>query len=82
MGLMVSGKILMPNLLKNDMRKKGRAKGHKGEQNFKAKLTDERVRLIRQLSERGIKSRRLAEQFGVNCSTISRIVKGKLWLHI
>ncbi len=63
--------------------RKGWSEGHaRGERINTAKLTEDQVREIRSLSAAGMSNRKLAEQFGVNNSQISRIVNRKLWTHV
>ncbi len=48
-----------------------------------AKLTDEKVRLIRSLyMAGGISQRKIAKMFGVSSSGIARIISRKLWSHV
>lgn len=47
-----------------------------------AKLTPEDVRQIRHLNVQGIKSRDIAEQFGVSYQCIRDVILGKRWSHI
>lgn len=54
----------------------------RGEQHFKAKLTDEKVRTIRAFAADGVPQLKLAEAFGVNQSTIQRILSGRAWAHV
>lgn len=51
------------------------------DQNF-AKLTEKSVREIRSLKASGASSSSLARQFGVNESTIHRVVNRKFWAHV
>lgn len=52
----------------------------RGEANPQSKLTEESVRLIRQLyAAGGVSHRHLARRFGVGRSTIARILSGNLW---
>ena len=50
-----------------------------GEKNRNAKLTEEKVRLIRMLLSKGNTQRIIAETFGVSSDTISKINIGKTW---
>lgn len=59
-----------------------KSKGHIGEKNSKSKLTNEKVKHIRFLCEKGLKKSIIAEIFGVHSSQIQRIAKGKSWNHI
>lgn len=47
-----------------------------------AKLTDQDVKNVRDLYEAGIPQTRIAEQFGVSSSHISRVVRGVFWTHL
>jgi len=53
----------------------------KGEKSGMSKLTAAAVALIRACSDRAVKSKVLAEYFGVNISTIGRVVTGATWRH-
>ena len=61
-----------------DMDAKGRRKGPKGETHPAAKLTAEQVRAIRRECAE-VSQRVVAERYGVDPSTVSRIVHGKQW---
>lgn len=67
-----------------DMDRKGRALrlGQPGEHNAKAKLTDVTVRIIRRRYGDGESSVALATEYGVNKSTIVRIVTRRAWAHV
>lgn len=71
-----------------DMVRKGRnkpgGKPHPGAKNGNSKLTEADVEAIRQLHKPGARkgpgsSATLAKQFGVDCSTVQRIVGGQTW---
>lgn len=47
-----------------------------------AKLTEEKVRIIRAKRSAGAKLKELAEEFGVHYTVISCIVRLKLWRHV
>ena len=61
----------------------GEGVGHKsrnvGESNTKAKLTPDDVTTIRQLVDGGTPAVTLAHHYGVEKSTISRVVRGVTW---
>jgi hypothetical protein len=81
-----------------DRHKKGRSKGPRGEKNVRflrpeltargerqgnARLTDEKVREIRQRYQFGvIGAQKLAKEFGVGKSTIRRVINNTHWRHI
>lgn len=54
----------------------------RGEQKGTAKLTNEQVREIRHQAHQGFPQRAIAKQFGVQESTISMIVRRRLWKHL
>ena len=60
----------------------GRVCVTKGEDGSMAKLTELQVLDIRGRVEKGESKNRLAEEYGVNRTTIRNIVKRKLWAHI
>jgi hypothetical protein len=64
-----------------DAAKKG-TMSHLGETNNAAKLTDEKVILIRQLHSQGMTQVALAKQFEVWQGTIWQIVRGNNWKHL
>ena len=67
-----------------DMRRKGRERNGeraKGMAHHAAKLTDDQVLRIRALGNSVVKSR-LAEHFGVNPNTISKICLRQTWQHL
>lgn len=63
-----------------DMVQKGRSA--RGERAFKAKLTEDNVRQIRQLALKGVSVTEIAATFGVHSSTIYAIRLGKAWKHV
>lgn len=63
-----------------DMRAKGRH-AH-GEKQYRALLTADQVRSIRQKATDGTSLTEIARQMGVSRSSIGAIVRGKLWKHI
>jgi hypothetical protein len=73
-----------------DMYRKGRDRGRgtRGENHGSAKLTEAKVRLIRQLYVRGTNqhntgnSTALAKRFGIHPLSISAIVNRKSWTHV
>lgn len=63
----------------------------RGAEHYKAKLTPEDVILIRKLAEervmhvnqaRELSNKKIAQRFGVNASTIDKIVNIRAWAHI
>ena len=54
----------------------------KGTRNSKAKLVDDDIREIRELYSHGARQVDLAEQFGVDQTTISSIVRRQAWAHV
>lgn len=78
-----------------DMQRKGRAahgdthgkrtkpeQTARGERHGRAKLTEGDVRAIRQRAATGDTRRSLADAYGINKSTIDRILTGKYWSHV
>lgn len=65
---------------------KGRSRytphGKKGESNASSVLTDDQVRAIRQLAERGIGCAIIARIAGISKTRLQQIVKGKAWTHL
>jgi hypothetical protein len=62
-----------------DCKTKGRAIRARGGRQWKAKLTEEQAREIRESRQ---KLRELAEMYGVSIGAISAIRKGRSWKHI
>jgi hypothetical protein len=60
-----------------DMSLKGRAA--RGEKNFRAKLSDDQVRAIR---EDGRSNVQIGADYGVSAPTVSKIKHRKLWAHV
>ncbi len=74
--------IVTPKQNSHHAMKDGRGvTGKKGESNLTSKLTEEKVRLIRQKNEQGISQRILAKEFGVCFQNISFICLRKTWTH-
>jgi hypothetical protein len=55
---------------------------NRGENCPTAKLTSIQVREIREANKRGITQTALAQQYGVDPSHISRMVRGHCWKHL
>lgn len=53
-----------------------------GERHPHARLTDAKVRELRDLAAQGLSRAALGRQFGVSYHTIGRIVAGKKWRHV
>ena len=53
-----------------------------GSAHHMAKLNDMKVREIRSLKAAGVGYKRLADQFGVDRSTIKQIFQGETWVHV
>jgi DNA-directed RNA polymerase specialized sigma24 family protein len=53
-----------------------------GEHNGNARLSEDEVREIRQLSEQGVPQRAIADEFGVSQSIVSKIKRGTAWAHV
>lgn len=68
----------------SDMIQKGRRVSAvpKGEANVNARLTDDKVREIRQRFQAGESQRTLAQLMGVTKSCIRDAIRGKTWKHI
>ncbi len=58
---------------------KGREANHKGENNGRAKLTQELARLVRKMRSGGASQQSIADVVGVAQTTVSRILRGELW---
>lgn len=54
----------------------------RGERNSVSKLTEEQVERMHDLSEAGVSSYKIAEQFGIGQMTAWRIINGKRWGHV
>lgn len=54
----------------------------RGEKKPQAKLTDDKVRQIRQMHREGWSIARLAKEFGVGVSTMNQVVKRVTWRHV
>ena len=53
-----------------------------GSKNGKAKLTESKVLLIRQLFNSGLTRKELSKRFDVSLTTINRIVNRQTWKHV
>lgn len=65
-----------------DMLRKGRHNGPKGERNGLAKLTAEQVNTMRSEARNGMRVVDLVTKYGVSDATIVDILKGRLWRHL
>lgn len=61
-----------------DCTARGRHNKPRGEGHWRARLTADQVREMRALTEQGWTRKALAEKYGVNAATVSRIVRG-IW---
>lgn len=67
----------------DNMRDKvSKGRQQKGDRCPKAKLTDEKVREMRQLYSAGFLQKDLAKRYGIDGSTVSGIVTGRHWRHV
>ena len=55
---------------------------NRGEDNVRSKLTEEKVRQIMSMNQRGVAIRFIAEEMGVSCNTIQQALLGRTWTHI
>jgi len=53
-----------------------------GERHYRAKLTADDVRLIRELANEKVTIRKIAETFGVSHHTVHQAVTYKTWKHV
>ena len=53
-----------------------------GELNGLSKLWEKDVKLLRHLASTGRSQRELAEIFGISQSTVSKIVRRQVWIHV
>lgn len=60
----------------------GRARGARGESNFRAKLTSDKVQTIRELGKQGIPHRELAKRYHIHRSTVAGILSRRIWKHL
>ena len=65
-----------------DCAMKGRATKATGERNGRAKITEEHVREVWTLSQRGYLQREIAERYGISQVQVSSILTGKSWAHV
>jgi hypothetical protein len=66
-----------------DMKRKGRARGHRGEAHPMAKLTEAQViEIRRRYIPRVVGTPQLAKEFGVDTAMVQRIVTRKAWRHL
>lgn len=55
---------------------------NKGEKNGRAVLTEQDALAVKELLNLGYTQRRIADMFGIACSTVCYINKGVLWKHL
>jgi len=55
---------------------------NQGERHYRAKLTADDVRMIRELASEKITIRNIAQKFGVSHHTIHQIATHKTWKHV
>lgn len=66
----------------NDMVSKKRNRGAKGEGNKCSKLKNENIDEIRRLYSLGISYKKISLMFGVNSSTIGKVIRRENWKHV
>jgi hypothetical protein len=57
-------------------------RGPAGSRNVAARLTEDQVRVLRELAARGRGREELAQEYGISKDTVSRIIRRKLWAHV
>ena len=67
---------------KEDSRRNGTMRKAKGEEHYKAKLTEEDVRKIRKLYKKDKNYSKLARKYGVEINCIKRIILRQTWKHV
>jgi hypothetical protein len=65
-----------------DMVRKGRSAKTRGEQKWSAKVCSCAVRAMRILWQEGVSQKEIAKRFGVDCSSVSKTVRGRQWKHV
>lgn len=65
-----------------DMAARGRNRQPKGTRNAKAKLTEQDVQDVRAMLAAGISQRKVAANFSIDKSVVSRIKTRKIWGHL
>lgn len=68
--------------IKLGQKSSGWIESHKGEGCKSATLTEKKVLEIRDLSKLGLNQKHIAKMFNINQSTVSMIVRRRLWTHI
>lgn len=83
----IPGHNLLPNLVwatpvENHAHKFVHGTATIGERNGFSKLTDAKVKLIREKREGGATQKQLAQEYGVTVSTINLVCRRKRWAHV
>lgn len=65
-----------------DMVRKGRAPSIRGEKSVLAKCSEEQIREIKNLAQKGVLLKEIAIMYGYHRAHVSRIVNGKRWAHV
>lgn len=72
--------LFLGTLADNNKDRAAKGRSAKGERHGQAKLTEEKVAFIRsKYAKGGVTKKSLAEQFGVDASTIGLVINGKQW---
>jgi hypothetical protein len=65
-----------------DRTARGRTKGPKGERNHSAKLTEDDVRLMRQMRNKGASLTEIMQRFNITACPASMAYRGLTWRHV
>lgn len=71
-----------PKQNQEDMHRRNRANPPRGMRHPLAKLTDEKVRYIRQQAALGRRGVDIASDLGISNKVVSRVATGKIWKHV
>ncbi|MBU8770315.1 HNH endonuclease [Cytobacillus oceanisediminis] len=66
----------------NDMMSKNRNNQPRGEKSGKSKLTEEQVRQIRRLLDKGVDTKEIARKFNIHFGYVTYIRTRKVWKHV
>ncbi len=65
-----------------DCSRKGRTAKPRGEKNGRARLTEGKVREVRQLAASGVTYKEISKRYGVHVETIGHVVRRITWKHV
>lgn len=78
----VESNLAWGSYLDNEADKRSHGRGVFGERHTQAKLTDKKVKEIREMHSRGITQIAIAKSIGIGRGAVGSVVRGETWRHV